>query len=168
MGVEDEESAGQTGAYARVMSDAFRAKQAELLRTTVAKNDLVICTALVAGGKAPVIITAEMVAGMKAGSVVVDIAADAGGNCGATKPGEIAHTENGVKVLGWRNWPGRIPVAASNLYARNLLTFLTTFWDKEAKLPKLPDDDAIVQGTMLTRHGAVVHERYKPAVGAAA
>ena len=168
VGVEDEESAGQTGAYARVMSDAFRAKQAELLKATVAKNDLVICTALVAGGKAPVIITAEMVAGMKAGSVVVDIAADAGGNCGATKPGEIARTENGVKVLGWRNWPGRIPVAASNLYARNLLTFLTTFWDKEARAPKLPDDDAIVQGTMLTRHGAVVHERYRPAVGAAA
>ena len=168
VGVEDEESAGQTGAYARVMSDAFRAKQAELLRATVAKNDLVICTALVAGGKAPVIITADMVAGMKAGSVVVDIAADAGGNCGATRPGEIARTENGVKVLGWRNWPGRIPVAASNLYARNLLTFLTTFWDKDARAPRLPEDDAIVQGTMLTRHGAVVHERYKPAVGAAA
>ena len=79
VGVEDEESAGQTGAYARTMSDAFRAKQAELLTATVAKNDLVICTALVAGGKAPVIISAEMVAGMKPGSVVVDIAADAGG-----------------------------------------------------------------------------------------
>ena len=171
VGVEDEESAGQTGAYARTMSDAFRAKQAELLKTTVAKNDLVICTALVAGGRAPVIITAEMVAGMKPGSVVVDIAADAGGNCGATVPGELTLTENGVKVLGYRNWPGRIPVAASNLYARNLLTFLTTFWDKDAKAPKLPDDDAIVQGTMLTRGGAVVHERYKPApspAGAAA
>ncbi len=163
VGVEDEESAAQTGAYARTMSDAFRAKQSELLRTTVAKNDLVICTALVAGGKAPVIITAEMVDGMKPGSVVVDLAADAGGNCGATKPGELSHTANGVKVLGYRNWPGRIPVAASNLYARNLLTFLTTFWDKEAKAPKLPEDDVIVQGTMLTRGGAVVHERYKPA-----
>ena len=171
VGVEDEESAGQTGAYARTMSDAFRAKQAELLKTTVAKNDLVICTALVAGGKAPVIITAEMVAGMKPGSVVVDLAADAGGNCGATVPGELTLTANGVKVLGYRNWPGRIPVAASSLYARNLLTFLTTFWDKDAKAPKLPEDDAIVQGTMLTRGGAVVHERYKPApspAGAAA
>ncbi len=163
VGVEDEEQAGQTGAYARTMSDAFRAKQAELLTVTVAKNDLIICTALVAGGKAPVIITAEMVAGMKPGSVVVDLAADAGGNCGATVPGELSVTANGVKVLGYRNWPGRIPVAASSLYARNLLTFLTTFWDKEAKAPKLPDDDAIVQGTMLTRGGAVVHERYKPA-----
>jgi NAD(P) transhydrogenase subunit alpha len=163
VGVEDEETAGQTGAYARTMSDAFRAKQAELIKTTVAKNDLVICTALVAGGKAPVIVTADMVAGMKAGSVVVDIAADAGGNCGATVPGELTHTANGVKVLGYRNWPGRIPVAASSLYARNLLTFLTTFWDKDAKAPKLPEDDAIVQGTMLTRGGAVVHERYKAA-----
>jgi NAD(P) transhydrogenase subunit alpha len=167
VGVEDEETAGQTGAYARTMSDAFRAKQAELLKATVAKNDLVICTALVAGGKAPVIITSEMVAGMKAGSVVVDIAADAGGNCGATVPGELAHTANGVKVLGYRNWPGRIPVAASALYARNLLTFLTTFWDKDAKAPKLPEDDAIVHGTMLTRGGAVVHERYKPAPSSA-
>ncbi len=167
VGVEDEETAGQTGAYARTMSDAFRAKQAELMKATVAKNDLVICTALVAGGKAPVIVTAEMVAGMKPGSVVVDLAADAGGNCGATVPGELAVTANGVKVLGWRNWPGRIPVAASNLYARNLLTFLTTFWDKEAKAPKLPEDDAIVQGTMLTRGGAVVHERYKPATPSA-
>ena len=163
VGVEDEESAAQTGAYARTMSDAFRTKQAELLTTTVAKNDIVICTALVAGGRAPVIVTADMVAGMKPGSVVVDIAADAGGNCGATVPGELIHTENGVKVLGWRNWPGRIPAAATSLYARNLLTFLTTFWDKETSAPKLPEDDAIVQGTMLTRGGAVVHERYKDA-----
>ncbi len=163
VGVEDEESAAQTGAYARTMSDAFRTKQAELMTTTVAKNDIVICTALVAGGRAPVIVSAEMVAGMKPGSIVVDIAADAGGNCGATVPGELIHTENGVKVLGWRNWPGRIPAAATSLYARNLLTFLTTFWDKDASAPKLPDDDAIVQGTMLTRGGAVVHERYKAA-----
>ncbi len=163
VGVEDEETAVQTGAYARTMSDAFRAKQAALLTTTVAKNDIVICTALVAGGRAPVIITADMVAGMRPGSVVVDIAADAGGNCGATVPGELIHTPNGVKVVGWRNWPGRIPAAATSLYARNLLTFLTTFWDKEANAPKLPDDDAIVQGTMLTRGGAVVHARYKSA-----
>ncbi len=160
VGVEDEESAKQTGAYAQTMSDSFRTKQAALVTATVAKNDIVVCTALVAGGRAPVIITKEMVAGMKPGSVVVDIAADAGGNCGATVPGELTHTENGVKVLGWRNWPGRIPAAATSLYARNLLTFLTTFWDRDARSPKLPEDDAIVQGTMLTRGGAVVHERY--------
>src|SRR5271165_2615460 len=88
VGVEDEETAGQTGAYAREMSEAFRQKQAELMATTVAKNDIVICTALVMGRKAPVIVTQAMVASMKPGSVIVDLASDAGGNCEATTPGE--------------------------------------------------------------------------------
>ena len=87
VGVEDEETASQTGAYAREMSDEFRRKQAELMATTVAKNDIVICTALVMGRKAPVIVTQAMVDSMKAGSVIVDLAADAGGNCEATEPG---------------------------------------------------------------------------------
>jgi NAD(P) transhydrogenase subunit alpha len=126
----------------------------------VAKNDLVICTALVMGRKAPVIITQQMVDGMRPGSVIVDIAADAGGNCAATVPGENVVTPNGVRVLGFNNWPGRIPVAASSLYARNLLTFLTTFWDKEAQAPKLPEADEIVRGVMLTRGGAVVHPNF--------
>ncbi len=160
VGVEDAETAQQTGAYAGEMSDEFRQKQAELVATTVAKNDLVICTALVAGGRAPVIVSQEAVEAMRAGSVVVDIAADAGGNCAATKPGELRVTGNGVKVLGYRNWPGRIPVAASALYARNLLTFLTTFWDKEAGAPKLPAEDAIVAGVMITRGGKVVHPKF--------
>ena len=160
VGVDDEETAGQTGAYAKEMTDAFRQKQAELMATTVAKNDLVICTALVMGRKAPVIITQPMVASMKAGSVIVDLASDAGGNCAATKPGEAITTANGVRVLGFSNWPGRIAVASSSLYSRNLLTFLTTFWDKEAKAPKLPADDEIVQGVMLTRGGAVVHPQF--------
>ncbi len=163
VGVEDEETASQTGAYARTMSDAFRQKQAELLTATVAKNDIVVCTALVAGGRAPVIVTQPMVDGMRPGSVIVDIASDAGGNCAATVPGEMITTANGVKVLGWRNWPGRIPVASSSLYARNLLTFLTTFWDKDAKAPNLPETDDIVRGAMLTRGGVVVHERFQPA-----
>ena len=107
-----------------------------------------------------------MVDSMRPGSVVVDIAADNGGNCAATKPGEATTTGNGVKVLGYRNWPGRIPVAASSLYSRNLLTFLTTFWDKEAKAPKLPADDEIVRGTMLTRGGQVVHANFQPAQAA--
>jgi len=166
VGVEDAETAQQTGAYAREMSEAFRQKQAELMAATVAKNDLVICTALVMGRRAPVIVTEPMVASMKAGSVVVDLAADAGGNCAATHPGESYVTANGVRILGWRNWPGRIAVAASSLYARNLLTFLTTFWDKDAKAPKLPDDDAIVKGTLLTRGGAVVHPQFQPSQAA--
>ena len=166
VGVDDDESAGQTGAYAKEMTDAFREKQAEMMLTTVAKNDLVICTALVQGRRAPIIVTAAMVAAMKPGSVVVDIAADNGGNCANTTPGERTTTENGVKILGYRNWPGRIPVASSALYARNLLTFLTTFWDKEAHRPNLPDTDEIVRGTMLTRGGQVVHAQFQPAQAA--
>jgi NAD(P) transhydrogenase subunit alpha len=163
VGVEDEETAKQTGAYAAELSASLREKQAALMATTIAKNDIVVCTALVIGGKAPVIVSQAMVDSMKAGSVVVDIASDAGGNCAATKPGELTVTPNGVKILGWRNWPGRIPVAASNLYSRNLLTFLTQFWDKAANAPKLPEDDEIVRGVMLTRGGVAVHPRFQPA-----
>jgi NAD(P) transhydrogenase subunit alpha len=154
VGVEDDETAAQKGAYAREMSDAFRQKQAELMATTVAKNDLVICTALVQGRKAPVIITGPMVESMKAGSVIVDLAATS------------FVTPNGVRILGWYNWPGRIAVAASSLYARNLLTFLTTFWDKDAKAPKLPDGDDIIKGVLLTRGGAVVHPQFAAAQAA--
>ena len=166
VGVEDAETAGQTGAYAREMSDAFRQKQAELMAATVAKNDMVICTALVMGRKAPTIITNAMVESMKAGSVIVDLASDAGGNCEATVPGQSIRTANGVTVLGFNNWPSRIAVAASSLYAKNLLTFLTTFWDKDAKAPKLPETDDIIKGVMLTRGGAIVHPNFLPSQAA--
>ena len=166
VGVEDAETAGQTGAYAKEMSDAFRQKQAELMATTVAKNDLVICTALVMGRRAPVIVSQPMVDAMRPGSVVVDLAAEAGGNCAATVPGEVKITDRGVKVVGWTNWPGRIPVAASSLYARNLLTFLTTFWDKAAQAPALPDSDEIVRGVLLTRGGQITHAQFKSASAA--
>ena len=162
VGHEDDESrAAQTaGGYAKPMSASFMAEQAKVVAAHIAKQDVVICTALVQGRRAPTLVTAEMVASMKPGSVIVDIAADAGGNCAATVPGEMITTPNGVKVLGYTNWPGRIPAAASALYARNLLTFLTTFWDKDAKAPKLPVEDEIVQGVMLTRGGAVVHRNF--------
>lgn len=159
VGYEDEESkAAQTaGGYAKQLSAEFYAKQAEVVATHIAKQDVVVTTALVQGRKAPTLVTAAMVASMKPGSVIVDIAADAGGNCAMTQPGESIVTDNGVKILGYRNWPGRIAGAASALYARNLLTFLTTFWDKDAKAPKLPQEDEIVRGAVLTRAGAVVH-----------
>jgi NAD(P) transhydrogenase subunit alpha len=166
VGVEDEETASQTGAYAREMSEAFRQKQAELMAATIAKNDLVICTALVMGRRAPIIVTEPMVQSMRPGSVIIDLAADSGGNCAATVPGERITTPNGVTVLGYQNWPGRIPVAASSLYARNLLTFLTTFWDKDAQAAKLPEADDIVKGVLLTRGGAVVHSQFLPAQAA--
>lgn len=166
VGVEDEETAAQKGAYAGQMSEAFLRKQAELVATTVAKNDIIVCTALVMGRRAPTLVTAAMVESMKPGSVVIDLAADAGGNCELTVPGEAITTPGGVKILGWRNWPGRIAVASSSLYARNLLTFLTGFWDKEAKAPKLPEADEIVRGTLLTRGGAVVHAQFQPRAAA--
>jgi NAD(P) transhydrogenase subunit alpha len=168
VGYEDEESrAAQTaGGYAKQLSAEFYAKQAEVVAAHIAKQDVVICTALVQGRKAPTLVTAEMVASMKPGSVIVDLAADAGGNCAMTRPGEFFVTDHGVKILGYTNWPGRIPAAASALYARNLLTFLTTFWDKEAGQPKLPPEDDIVQGTTLTRGGAVVHKLFAPAAAA--
>jgi NAD(P) transhydrogenase subunit alpha len=165
VGVEDEETAGQIGAYAREMSEAFRQKQAELMASTIAKNDMIICTALVMGRRAPTIVTNAMVASMKPGSVIVDLASDAGGNCEATTPGERTEV-NGVTILGYRNWPGRIPVAASSLYAKNLLTFLTTFWDKASGAPLLPETDDIIKGVMLTRGGAIVHPSFLPSQAA--
>ena len=166
VGVDDEESSKQTGAYAGAMSESFQKKQAEVLAAAVAKSDLVICTALLLGRPAPKIINDDMVASLKPGSVVVDLAAETGGNCTATIPGEVTTTANGVTVLGHRNWPARIPVAASQLYSRNLLTFLTTFWDKTQNTPVLPEADDIVRGVMLTRGGAVVHAQFQPAQAA--
>jgi len=168
VGYEDEESkAAQTaGGYAKQLSADFYAKQAEVVATHIAKQDIVITTALVQGRRAPTLVTAEMVRSMKPGSVIVDIASDAGGNVALTKPGEVVTTEGGVTILGHSNWPGRIPAAASALYARNLLTFLTTFWDKEAKAPKLPEADEIVKGVLLTRGGAVIHPSLAPAQAA--
>lgn len=159
VGYEDEESkAAQTaGGYAKQLSAEFYARQAEVVAAHIAKQDVVVTTALVQGRKAPTLVTEAMVASMKPGSVIVDIASDAGGNCALTVPGQAIVTSNGVKILGYSNWPGRIAGAASALYARNLLTFLTTFWDKDAKAPRLPEDDEIVRGVVLTRGGAVVH-----------
>lgn len=170
IGVESEETAAAqtSGGYAKEMSEDFKRRQAELMAETVKKQDIIICTALTMGRAAPKILSAEHVASMKPGSVIVDIAADAGGNCALTVPGERTVTENGVTILGWRNWPSRIAVASSALYARNLLTFLTAFWDKEAKAPALKPEDEIIQGVALTRGGAVVHPQFAPKPAAAA
>jgi NAD(P) transhydrogenase subunit alpha len=169
VGHEDEESrAAQTaGGYAKPMSAEFLQKQAEVVAGHVAKQDVVVTTALVQGRKAPTLVTEAMVRSMRPGSVVVDLAADAGGNVALTRPGEAVTTENGVRILGFANWPGRIPAAASALYARNLLTFLAAFWDAEAKAPRLPEDDDLVRGVLLTRGGRVVHPQFAPAAAAA-
>ena len=107
------------------------------------------------------------VATMKPGSVIVDLAVEQGGNVEGAKAGETVVTENGVTIIGHRNYPSRLAADASALFARNLLTFLTTFWDKEARAPKLPEDDDIVRGVMLTRGGAVVHPNFVPQQAAA-
>jgi NAD(P) transhydrogenase subunit alpha len=168
VGAEPDADAQTAGGYAKAMTPEFLAKQAEIVGAHLAKQDIAICTALTQGRAAPRLITAKMVEGMRAGSVIVDIAADAGGNCELTRPGEQIVTPNGVTIVGWRNWPARLPAASSALYAKNLLTFLSTFWDKEAKRPALKEDDEIIKGVMLTRAGAVVHPQFAPKPAAAA
>lgn len=168
VGAEPDADAQTAGGYAKAMTPEFLAKQAEIVGAHLAKQDIAICTALTQGRAAPKLITAKMVEGMRPGSVIVDIAAEAGGNCELTRPGESIVTPNGVTILGWRNWAARLPAASSALYAKNLLTFLSTFWNKETKAPDLKPDDEIVKGVMLTRGGAVVHPNFlpKPAVAA--
>jgi NAD(P) transhydrogenase subunit alpha len=156
--VVDEESkqAETSGGYAKEMSEAYKVKQAALIAETIKKQDIVICTALIPGRRAPILVTEEMVKSMRPGSVVVDLAAEAGGNCALTKPGEVTVAHN-VSIVGHLNTPGRVAVDASMLYSKNLLSFLTLLIDKEAKTLKIDWDDEIVRGTALTRDGKVVH-----------
>jgi NAD(P) transhydrogenase subunit alpha len=156
--VVDEESkqAETSGGYAKEMSEAYKVKQAALIAETIKKQDIVICTALIPGRRAPILVTEEMVKSMRPGSVVVDLAAEAGGNCALTKPGEVTVAHH-VSIVGYLNTPGRVAVDASMLYSKNLLSFLTLLIDKEAKTLKIDWDDEIVRGTALTRDGKVVH-----------
>ncbi len=156
---EETKAAETSGGYAKEMSDEYKQKQAALIADTIKKQDIVITTALIPGKKAPVLVTDEMVKSMKAGSVILDMAVEQGGNCAASKLGEVVET-NGVKIIGYPNLPGRIPADASALYARNLLNFLTPLVDKESKSLKIDWEDEIVKATTLTRNGAVVHPNF--------
>lgn len=153
--VEDEEfkQAETAAGYAKEMSAAYRAKQAELVAQHIAKQDIVITTALIPGRPAPKLITAEMVAAMKPGAVVVDLAVEQGGNCAGSRPDEIAVTDGGVSIVGWTNTASRIAVDASQLYARNLVAFLTPLVDKASGTLKIDTADEIVKATLLTRVG---------------
>jgi NAD(P) transhydrogenase subunit alpha len=155
--VEDEEfrSAETAGGYAKEMSDAYKAKQAELVAGHVARQDVVITTALVPGRPAPRLVSAAHVASMKPGSVIVDLAVEQGGNCELSRPGEIAVTENGVKIVGLANLPGRVPADASALYAKNLHAFAGLLIKDGALAPDL--DDEILKAALVTHGGAVVH-----------
>jgi NAD(P) transhydrogenase subunit alpha len=162
--VEDEETkqAETAGGYAREMSDDYKRKQATLIAETIKKQDIVITTALIPGRKAPVLVTPEMVATMKPGAVIIDLAVEAGGNCPLSKPDEIVEV-NGVKIAGFTNLPSRIAEDASALYAKNLLAFVTPLIDKETKALKIDTADEIVAGSLLVRDGQVVHPALKPA-----
>ncbi|HEX5778787.1 MAG TPA: Re/Si-specific NAD(P)(+) transhydrogenase subunit alpha [Xanthobacteraceae bacterium] len=159
--VEDEEfkQAETAGGYAKEMSKEYRAKQAALVAAHIAKQDIVITTALIPGRPAPKLISAAMVQSMKPGSVIVDLAVERGGNVEGAKPGEVAEVK-GVKIAGYLNVPGRLAATSSSLYAKNLFAFVELLIDKEKKL-NVPWDDEIVKATLLTRDGAVVHPNFQ-------
>ncbi len=164
LAVEDEEflQAQTAGGYAKEMSKEYQAKQAALTAAHIAKQDIVITTALIPGRPAPKLISAEMVASMRPGSVIIDLAVERGGNCALAKPGEIFITDNGVKIVGHLNVPGRLAATSSSLYAKNLLAFVETMIDKEKKEIAVKWDDELVKATLLTRDGAVVHPNFLP------
>jgi NAD(P) transhydrogenase subunit alpha len=156
--VESPETAGAetAGGYAREMSEEYQAKQREVIHETLKKSDIVITTALIPGKPAPLLVTKETVAEMRPGSVIVDLASEAGGNCELTEHGKIV-TRGGVRIVGHANVPGRLASNASALYAKNLLNFVTLMVDKEKQELAIDWEDEIITGTALTRDGKVVH-----------
>ena len=163
LAVEDDEfkNAQTAGGYAKEMSKEYQAKQAALVAEHIKKQDVVITTALIPGRPAPMLVSAAMVASMKPGSVLVDLAVERGGNVEGAKAGEVANV-NGVKIVGFTNVAGRLAASASALYSKNLLTFLEILIDKKDKKLAVNWDDEIVKATALTRDGAVVHPNFMP------
>ncbi len=162
--VEDEEfkQAETAAGYAKPMSAEYQAKQAALVASHIAKQDIVITTALIPGRPAPKLVSEDMVKSMRAGSVIVDLAVERGGNVALSKAGETVVTENGVSILGPLNLPGRIAASASALYAKNLFSFFETMVDKKEKTLAINWDDELVKATLLTRDGSVVHPNFQP------
>lgn len=146
------------GGYAKEMSEDYKKKQAELLAERVKKEDIVICTALIPGRKAPVLVTEAMVKSMKPGSVIVDLASESGGNCELCEAGKAVE-KHGVKIIGYFNFPSRIASDASALYAKNLLKFVEELYDREKKELAVKTENEVVAGTLVTRGGAVVHPK---------
>ncbi len=155
--IDDEFKNAQTAAgYAKEMSKEYQAKQAALIAETIKKQDIVITTALIPGRKAPVLVTEDMVKTMKPGSIIVDLAAEQGGNCPLTKANEVI-TVHGVTIMGHTNLPAELAVDASNLYARNLFNFVSLIVDKKTGQANLNWDDEIIKGSGVTRDGKIVH-----------
>ena len=161
--VEDEEfkQAETAGGYAKEMSKEYQAKQAALVSEHIKKQDIVITTALIPGRPAPRLISSDMVACMRPGAVIVDLAVERGGNCELAKAGEVVES-SGVKIVGHHNVPSRIAASASSLYAKNVFAFLDILVDKNAKALAINWDDEIIKATALTREGAVVHPSFAP------
>src|SRR5438067_9623037 len=161
--VEDEEfkQAETAAGYAKEMSKDYQAKQAALVAEHIKKQDIVITTALIPGRPAPRLVSKEMVASMRPGSVIVDLGVERGGNCELAKAGAVVDVA-GVKIVGHLNMPGRIAASASSLYARNLLAFLEILIDKKTGALAIQWDDEIVKATALTRDGAVIHPSFAP------
>ena len=161
--VEDEEfkQAETAAGYAKEMSKEYQAKQAALIADHIKKQDIVITTALIPGRPAPRLVSKEMVASMRPGSVIVDLAVERGGNVEGARPGEVAIVD-GVKIVGHLNVAGRLAASASALYAKNLYTFLEILVDKKEKALAVKWDDEIVKATALTRDGAVIHPSFAP------
>jgi len=167
LAVEDEEfkNAQTAGGYAKEMSKEYQAKQAALVAEHIKKQDIVITTALIPGRPAPRLVTAEMVASMKPGSVIVDLAVERGGNVEGAVPGQVVQV-GPAKIVGHLNVPGRLAASASALYAKNLLTFIDTMIDKKEHKLAINWDDELIKATMLTRDGAVVHPNFMPKTAA--
>jgi len=161
LAIEDEEfkNAQTAGGYAKPMSPEYQAKQAVLTGEHIKKQDIVITTALIPGRAAPVLVSAEQVASMKPGSVLIDLAVEAGGNVAGAKAGEVVTTANGVSIVGYTNLPGRIAADASALYARNLAAFLGLM--VKDGVVTLDLEDEILKAAVVTHGGAVVHEGVK-------
>src|SRR5690606_38759379 len=159
---DEAKQAETAGGYAKEMSEEYKKQQAALIAETLKKQDIAICTALIPGRKAPTLITEAMVKSMKPGSVIVDLAVEQGGNCECSEPGKVVQ-KHGVTIVGHLNVPGRLPVDASALYAKNLLNFVTLLIDKETKALKIDLEDEIVKGTLVTQDGQIVHPALKAA-----
>jgi NAD(P) transhydrogenase subunit alpha len=157
--VESDESGDAEGGYAKEMSDDYKRAQAQLIASTLKKQDIAITTALIPGRPAPILIDDEMVKSMKPGSVIIDLAAPAGGNCSMTKPGETIITENGVIIVAHLNVASNLAADTSALYAKNLLNFITPLVNEEKNGLNIDWEDEIIVGTLLTKDGKIVHER---------
>lgn len=158
--VEADESGEGSGGYAKEMSEDYKKRQSAKIKEEISKNDIIITTALIPGKQAPLLITEDMVQAMKPGSVIVDMAIEAGGNCNLTELGKVKE-KHGVKIVGYPQLATRIPRDSSALYARNILNFLSLLYDKEAKTLKLELEDEILQAAVLTHGGKIIHPQFQ-------